>query len=268
MPETVSHEPPQPLPGSSESEGYDHAEITPGDVAMGSIAWFFDGDNATAKSEAKPTQVETRQDEVSINHVEDPDIVAQKRISSIINPEKRIYYTQFRRKVFLPHEPEKLTDSGIATRAPSVLSIKSSEDFIDRNAENMDSAIAEILRTVDGTNPDSHTAAKLVRGDEKIRLALAEYFLAKLDCNMDSLPSRIRDNTPKNPPMRGYVPPGETIPSRELAVLIALSMIDGSFDWSRTSADGIKYSSNGQVEFGQHRHTALVLLSNSPKPIQ
>src|SRR5487761_1570224 len=86
------------------------------------------------------------------------------------------------------------------------------------------------------------------------------YLLGKTDryANAGVMPDRVVRNTGKSPDKGGY--PISSMTSREYAALLALAMLDGTFnDRKVSSTDSIK-EANGQVAQGQHRSAALRVL--------
>lgn len=100
-----------------------------------------------------------------------------------------------------------------------------------------------------------------IRTNAGLRLEVGKYLLDKVDklAKMpNQLPGRIVENGQKKTKHLGY--PGQ-MTSREFTVLLALSMLDGSFDYSRE--DKSKQSDNlGQAVIGQHREAARKLLES------
>ena len=79
---------------------------------------------------------------------------------------------------------------------------------------------------------------------------------------MGALPDHLTRNAIKRPNDPRYQKFGE-LRSREYAMLLALSMLDGSFDDSATASDPVYSQSNPNG--GQHRYAAQVLLELSPE---
>lgn len=101
-----------------------------------------------------------------------------------------------------------------------------------------------------------------VHTDADLRFALARYFLAKIEANLSKMPRRVAINQQKNPNHPGY--PGY-ITGREYAALLAISMLDGSFDQESVGrGDDITYTKDTREEvvLGQHRAAANLLLHN------
>ena len=101
---------------------------------------------------------------------------------------------------------------------------------------------------------------EMIRTNTDLRYALGEYLLEKkLPERLNNMPERIVRNTNKNPNHRGYghLP---NLSSREYAVLLALSMIDGSFQ-EPARGDEVERDASGRPVLGQHRGAAEELLS-------
>lgn len=101
-----------------------------------------------------------------------------------------------------------------------------------------------------------------LRKDPALRMQLGEYLSKKIDDPnvIMAMPERVLRNTEKSAPP-GYEKLGK-LSSREYTVLLALSMLDGTFD--EKSADTETYDFNKQARSGQHRYAARTLLSYRP----
>ncbi len=105
-----------------------------------------------------------------------------------------------------------------------------------------------------------------LRTNEALRCAVLEYLQEKLEkVHWSKLTERGIRNDQKVPSAKGY----ETIKdmkSREYVALLALSMMDGSFDYSKE--ENISESmSGGEVVAGQHRWMARSLLDRQPERV-
>lgn len=101
----------------------------------------------------------------------------------------------------------------------------------------------------------SREVAKVLRSNNELRLELGAYLLRKVD-SLEHLPRRLIDESEvKRPNIQGY---DEVMTSKEYAVLLAISMLDGTYKHS--SGDQIIEGKYGDIEAGQHRYTALRLL--------
>ncbi len=109
-------------------------------------------------------------------------------------------------------------------------------------------------------------AVDMVREDPSLRYEIGAYFTKKLDTllneNVHAFGRRLYLNSDKSPDSRRFLPV-QNMKSREYAALLALSMIDGSFNKGRiTSTDEIAKNSRGEM-IGQHRHAAQTLLDQN-----
>jgi hypothetical protein len=78
------------------------------------------------------------------------------------------------------------------------------------------------------------------------------------------MPSRIARDSQKNPNHPGYSGVGH-LSSREYACMLAMSMLDGTFDISSARGDEITASSRNRDGVGQHRTAAKTLLEYSDR---
>jgi hypothetical protein len=98
-----------------------------------------------------------------------------------------------------------------------------------------------------------------IRADADLRYELGDYlYNEKLYRRLHMMPNRVKANSEKNIKNRGY-DGRKRFTSQEYAVLLALSMLDGTFQDPGT--DRIELAANGQVKSGQHRAAAEELLS-------
>jgi len=128
--------------------------------------------------------------------------------------------------------------------------------LVRQHDSHIDALISSFERQKDITDPAE--TVDMVRTDADLRYGLGSYLLEdKLPMRIHKMPERIIHNTGKNPKHRGYVHiPG--LRSQEYAVLLALSMIDGTFIGA-PNGDEIERK-NGEVILGQHRAAAEELL--------
>ena len=126
-----------------------------------------------------------------------------------------------------------------------------------------DHGIAEILQRHGMSEYDLNAATTALREQNALRREVGVYLLEKLEklaiSAPGALPFRIRVNSQKSP---GDVlaSTNNTMRSREYAALLALSMLDGSFNHERASSDQIEHGKDGEVILGQHRSAARMLL--------
>lgn len=104
-----------------------------------------------------------------------------------------------------------------------------------------------------------------LRNKADFRIAVGTHLLDKLDKLAKipfALPARVVANQPKKPDdYLGDLPADMT--SREWTARLALSMIDGTFNSERSSADPITRNEFGEVIVGQHRAAAIELLTGT-----
>ena len=142
------------------------------------------------------------------------------------------------------------------------------EQSRDRAIQRLDSArradigideiIAKYQRELDISDPKD--VVDMIRKNADVRYDLGTYLLKeKLPRRMHMMPERIARNTQKNPHHRGYQQVG-ALSSQEYATLIALSMIDGSYQ-EPGAGDPIYRDSAGTPIQGQHRAAAEELLT-------
>ena len=105
-----------------------------------------------------------------------------------------------------------------------------------------------------------------LRTNEALRCAVLEHLQEKLEkVHWSKLPERVMRNEQKVPNSKGY----ENIKdmkSREYVALLALSMMDGSFDYSKEE-NILNPTSDGKVIAGQHRWAAQELLARQPERV-
>jgi hypothetical protein len=132
-----------------------------------------------------------------------------------------------------------------------------------RMAAERDNYLASTLRDYSTKKSIFETAdlTEAIRTDKDLRLELGKYLLDKMESIRYDMPNRLREkNAQKRPSIDGYEIPG--LSSLEYSVLLALSMIDGTFDDDRARSDPIKIDQKtGEVITGQHRVAAEKLLS-------
>ncbi len=126
-----------------------------------------------------------------------------------------------------------------------------------------DSGLAEIFDNYLNAKgiSDRKDLTEAMRSDKDLRIAVGGYLIDKIDRLFREMPERVQDDTEKKPSTEGY----DHIPrmtSREYATLLALSMLDGTFDDKRVGGDTIEYQEGtNKVILGQHRAAAQKLIS-------
>ena len=102
-----------------------------------------------------------------------------------------------------------------------------------------------------------------LRTDPDLRLRCGVYLADKLrmQATLPTMPRRIRNNTQKSPDVKGYEQ-YNYLTSQEYAVLLALSMLDGTFSREETAYDPVDYDPSTGEGGGQHRYVAQRILTN------
>lgn len=121
-----------------------------------------------------------------------------------------------------------------------------------------DQKIKEMIRASSGDKWREKEMPSVVRENDELRVELGLYLLSKFDDFETELrmPERIANNSTKNTSHRGYE---SNLTSQEYAALLAVSMLDGTFNPSRAIHDPIELE-HGQAVLGQHRYAASLLL--------
>ena len=141
---------------------------------------------------------------------------------------------------------------------------KMAEERIEQ-AYMSDPGLAEIFNKFSSENgvADRSELTEAMRNNKDLRIEVGVYLLAKIDRLFHQMPERIQDDTEKKPSTEGYnhIP---VMTSREYATLLAISMLDGTFDDKRVGGDTIEYrEGTDKVILGQHRAAAQKLISLS-----
>ena len=120
----------------------------------------------------------------------------------------------------------------------------------------VDPEIGEILTRQHGMNgSDVRALVDTIRDDADLRYDLAMHFKGKLLQHGDQLPDRVRQNGYKEL-NHGIYASLDALRSQDYAVMLALSMIDGTFDAAASELDTIDVP----IGKGTHRATAHLLL--------
>ena len=144
---------------------------------------------------------------------------------------------------------------------PSDTTIREAADRL-RLARSNDLVLSAIIRRFVAQQSGDAVVTELYH-NQAFREMLGGYLLVKLDelaKRSRNLPERVRVNDPANLKQveSGYA---VTIASsREYAAMLALAMLDGTFNETRSSHGPIRLRSNGDVMRGQHRAAAQMLL--------
>ena len=160
-------------------------------------------------------------------------------------------FTAREERIFAPLDPEPHTGRE-----------KLSEDTVEEamsilhEATQRDASVKRILEAHLGEIESEQELLESLRSDLALRCELGRHFMEKIP-NVAYLPERVERNDPnnlKNPNHPGYT----AMTSHEYVAVLALSMIDGSFD--TVKEDGIGRNEFGEVTYGQHRYAARQLL--------
>lgn len=146
----------------------------------------------------------------------------------------------------------------------SIESLQDAARWLERSRE-ADPKLDELIwhdPLIEDQGLSANQIANLLRENVELRLTVGGYLLAKLEQPgiMELMPDRVKRNTEKKPSTMGYERlPGLT--SREYTALLALSMLDGSFNWKDAESDPETYDTQVDDGLGQHRYAAKVLLT-------
>lgn len=195
-----------------------------------------------------------------------------------IKPEELKYYE----RVYHPFKSAEITtldDSyfknliggtePIATKNKTSLTERSVTPKTQAKSENTLSAalttnsqLRDLLKQffIDNADITLPELVKNIHDDVNLRIGIGFLFLKQLDqmAIVGKLPQRLVNNSAKKPDIPGYVDRG-TLSSREYASLLAIAMIDGTFD-SDKEALSPQFNERGDVSDGQHRVAAKMLL--------
>lgn len=131
-------------------------------------------------------------------------------------------------------------------------------------AARQDQGLSEIIRGQAGEFDisDPLKVVDAIRLKPDLRLKVGTHLFGKMNslANIDGvMPDRIARDTEKRPDKGGYQRAKFT--SREYATLLALAMIDGTFDDNAvTSQDSIAKNSRGEIAAGEHQYAAQKVL--------
>ena len=143
----------------------------------------------------------------------------------------------------------------------SMQTVESAQKILEKSV-----ADDRLLRSIIGEYAQSDDIINELRGNHPLRCAVLNYFQEKLyRLRVDrpqELPERVRRDSPgnlKKPSSDGY--PVDSMLSSEYVSLLALAMIDGSFDSSRADTTVSHRRYDGTPGVGQHRDAARILLN-------
>lgn len=124
-----------------------------------------------------------------------------------------------------------------------------------------DDTINNMLRDYEQKHPGVTDLVEAIRTDSDLRYKIGEHLLnAIMPIRLQNMPERIRDNSQKKPNHSGYGHLRQ-ITSREYATLLALAMIDGTYQGYGKGDEIDRHPDTGRVIRGQHRAAALGLLN-------
>lgn len=174
------------------------------------------------------------------------EAVYQAGLAKILENDKK--REEALKKVPVVTEPSRELSAGYmqsaGTRDPKIAAIL--QRHMDKNQ------VSDYLKLTD-----------LLRTNPEFRYELGSYFMDKLQAKAEDMPHRVRRNTQKTPShLRTYQhfrDLGVSLHSREYASLLALSMLDGSFEGDGN--DPFTYNAQGQLATGQHRAAAISLIT-------
>lgn len=177
--------------------------------------------------------------------------------------------------LFMPDGPER--DAAMqAFSRKSDIRARERLEYADLTAESRDEAgkrlseavlrdskLADIISGFEGSNKlDRLSLVDAVRTDANLRYDIGTYFLKdKLPQLARILPDRVIGNGQKRPNHNGYSR-HNYLTSREYAVMLALAMIDGTYQ-EPGSGDPIIRDNDGIATLGQHRFTAKALIESN-----
>ncbi len=133
--------------------------------------------------------------------------------------------------------------------------------------------LLDVIRAhVKADMPHTRQAVReLIQTDTALRLDMAKYFMDRVDELRDILPDGFTPNRDKMPNHPGY----QKMTSREYVALLAISMLDGTFDTKGSLSDPAEFADGKQVTTinnGLHRLAANTILgltkANSPQNLR
>lgn len=120
-----------------------------------------------------------------------------------------------------------------------------------------DPKIRRIIEEQTRLQGESFDPSDLIRTSAEARLAIGTYMLDKISRNLSRMPERVLDDRNKKSDHGGY----PEMKSREYVALLVLSMLDGTFDYSREQHI-YDFDDRGVATLGQHRYAARYLLEH------
>ena len=121
----------------------------------------------------------------------------------------------------------------------------------------------DMLESIVNEYAESPDMIDVLRINEAMRCAILEHLEKKLNnIHPNGLPSRVSRNGYKSPNSKGYEHI-KNLKCKEYVCMLALSMMDGSFNYSREENIPQSMDGGGKVAAGQHRYAAQLLLDTS-----
>jgi hypothetical protein len=154
------------------------------------------------------------------------------------------------------------------SRRPEPKRDRVSVQTLESAQKTLEKSVADdgLLRSIIDEYAQSDNIIDELRGNHPLRCAVLNHFQEKLyRLRIDrpqELPERVRWDSPgnlKKPNSDGY--PVDSMLSSEYVSLLALAMIDGSFDSSRADTTVSHRRHDGTPGVGQHRDAARILLN-------
>lgn len=201
-----------------------------------------------------------------------PDDLAKYALNNIpqeTSPEKEAEEEHLKRLFAFPDERDDRMFMRTSVTEDSL------KDALDAY-RSTDSTIKKIVNeyAINGVSVPYEDVAKVLRSNDDLRIELGKYLLERLNQPeaFYYLQSRhMNDAERKRPNIAGY---DEPMTSKEYSVLLALSMLDGTFEHGYNHDNPLDKPSDkiylskyddGLVEAGQHRWVALHLLGQQKR---
>lgn len=122
-----------------------------------------------------------------------------------------------------------------------------------------DKDLKGIIESTTGKSAADETIVDELRTNPDLRVAVGQHFIERIKDLYQIMPERVRRNSQKNPGSKGYEDMPSVLSSREYAALMALSMIDGTFNAARADTETYDFTTDSGV--GQHRYAARQVLT-------
>lgn len=157
------------------------------------------------------------------------------------------------------YQPRSVELAAVKENVRTLVTDKTREAAEERlqHAMRFDPRIGVIIRQHTNGEVEPSKISEQILLDSDLRVDLGHYLLGKIETFSHNMPPRIAANTQKSSNIEGY----PWLRSREYASLLALSMLDGTFDDDRVGSNHIDYDpQTGKAIIGQHRAAAFSLL--------